>query len=1539
MFRKVTGIVFMVALAAFSPAADNFARRAFGVKAGVVLVESARVAGEAANYAPHVWSNLDANRRIKPPKVYFYNPSHESQYTAAVNSRWTNLADAVGASPPPAVGSKITKRDAPYWEVPVSTLSDTAISDFDILFVAAYGFTQLNSNEREKLRRFCDQGGVLWVDTNNGSDIDPINNFPVAFGLANGGGGLFAERGHPLLKGQAMVSDRDLAYMQASTTRGIVQAPVPGALLPIQSTLPADFNKFLSVASDVAGSFVSVARVGDGFMVVTTRGVGQALNYNPGLNANFSNNVGPVSASPFFDKVNDAAARLVLNMVYLPETLPQSGGGSRKSGSSSIDVEAPLLRSFDTTDLGLVLPGGAGNYQPATTFKGLVIVSAGNRVYAFDGEPKRDIDGDGDPDDGLEDLTIGAQRDLVWVSEPLNAPLSGPACAEVPSGPAGDQVWVVDGTGTLRCFDAFPSRALATNQPAAVSITPPNGPPTANFTPLPPTIHENLIFVADAQDATVNQVGRVWVADAETGQRVTGASGWQIGGSSTGILPIITASPTVGYVPIQDNSGGLDKVLYVPTNPNPSFGGPNSNAGFYSFWVGSRGERPSSFAVSGNQLILATRASGQGLDVFLPGSSPQGLKLTLLKPNGDPFTAAEMQGYFTGAVTQSGGILNVTLQPGITQTNFDNVGIRVDYHINWGTGSPSATSQILRGFMIFPDDVSKTRRVLGNIAMSPQGTIYMTVANPGGGGGAYYAIREEGRGSFVVKTRYEMYPGHTINLNQAGSVAYGPTLVDSDPLAKNPPFNAFLGGAFGNLGFSSGPVVHNGIVYVVARGTKNGFVPCSILMAFKAEPETVEIKTGSLGNNFTILQPDQARSSNKTAPEAYSTLQNAQFVYEKNDGADNGVIRIENLSATTRGPMLNSISTSQPVIVRRAGQPDLLIDPPTLGDRYNPLLWFGVLHGDTNVSPPLVTGNTLFVALASALPNILSGNGFAPTGIVLGIEADISPTDAFLGSASTANGDPFSRSWQKQLYRVLTTNDPQNPIIGNPAIVWPQSAGIKTFEDFRIRLLQTTLGSSGNAFGVVGGNGGAYAWSSTGLWGFTKSEFLVADENRIGRFDGSGNTVWTSNTSVGTGVDTDAGSVGNVKPLVRPTKAYALESDEMLVVDPGGNRIVRMDKAGRELRSIAGFKFDPSFTPSDVGRNAPSELREPNDALFQSLYVLQANNPFVNAQPNEFWNIYYIADTGNRRLITVVDRYIYNPTTRRIGNPVSYNVSGRLEQALGVLYWHSPAGLSGAKFDYRSLTFAFLQNRTGGPGYVYAAGFGKATPTRVDTGLDSANPISTRAAEDGNGGIVIFDGANSQVINEVIVPAVGGNVYWEDANSSWSSVARPQRTKKLGNLGSVTSRVLETGELSLMFTDNSGVYEIVRTSIGPDVWTVRWMMTREAYRSMRQVNNTPSVDNPLDFRPTHARRLESGDILITNGYTGAYRKANPNDAWRTFGGEVFMVDGDLDNAGNGTIGFNFNKRNLGFRSLSVRFTLPPVQGAREVLLPVFADRK
>jgi hypothetical protein len=88
--------------------------------------------------------------------------------------------------------------------------------------------------------------------------------------------------------------------------------------------------------------------------------------------------------------------------------------------------------------------------------------------------------------------------------------------------------------------------------------------------------------------------------------------------------------------------------------------------------------------------------------------------------------------------------------------------------------------------------------------------------------------------------------------------------------------------------------------------------------------------------------------------------------------------------------------------------------------------------------------------------------------------------------------------------------------------------------------------------------------------------------------------------------------------------------------------------------------------------------------------------------------------------------------------------------------------------------------------------------------------------------------------------------------------------------------------------------------------------------------------------------LDSGDILIVNGYQGGRRSANVGDPYKEFTGEIVQVDGDFAKAGNppaSPYGFDPTKRNLGFNSLSIKFELPPVNGARGIILPTFADRR
>jgi hypothetical protein len=1551
MFRRasITLLGLAVGTAALS-SAQNYAQRSVNIRAGVVVIESQQLAGGTpANFAPFAWFNLDSNQLAKPAGWNFYNPSAATRVTPQIAARWLahNTNNGYGAVGP-AAGENLTKRDAAYWEFILSQAPDTQITDYDILLLAARRNVALNPLEREKLRKFMEGGGVLWVDVANAGGtlaIDLINQFPLPFTVSNInlGGSATGDFNHPLLSVPNTLGFDSLSLMQSEALLGLrtVSLAAFTDLRRQQSPQEGDGTKLLPVASDNLGPTIAVGQVGDGFLVVTTRGVATTLNRVQG-----QPNQSHRALNPIFDKSSDAAGKLASNMAFLTAGHAQNFKGARKVNSTPIDIGAPLLKRFDATagPYGpLNLNSGQFNYVPPVIFQGMAVVSAPDgRIYVYDANPGKDLNADGNPDDGISDLSRGAYEDLIWVSVPMAAPISPAACMEIPdaTGAPQQQISVTDATGTLHIFNAFPG-APGPNVPQSNSVAPPGGTSPADTTlpgrgPYAPTYHDGLLFMTDEASAGLGGiVGRVWVVDARIGTHVNGP--WQAGGSSSPSIQRPSSSAVVGYIPIADNSGGVDRVLYVPTRPN-GLGG--VNAGFVSLWLGAKGEKPSSFSIGAGSLIVNTRAAGQGLSIFNPippGSPapahPLGIKLTVLDAVGNPLDATAMDGLFTGAVTESNGTISFGLE-GTANTALIQ-GVRVDYTIDWGTGDPLKTSQLVRGQLFLPDDtILRSRRILHNLALSPGGTLHLVHGSQpsptdfiaGRQGGAFYSFREDGRGIFKMVNRYELYPQHTVTLNQASPVSLPPTLSDSDGLQSLVPM--FLGGPLLNLSFEGGPAIHNGVVYVTARGTKTFGIPCTILMAFPEEPDLPKFEVGNVTGGFSVVQPDFARSDNKSVPNQYSTLQGQQFIYEREPGTDRGTIRIDNLMTSGRGQVLQSISRSQPIILRRGSQPDVVVEP-NRSSRWNPMLWYIVFHGYSNMSPPVVTGKTVFLAGNSALPGFIQSNWTFPppvlpppvTGMLIGMEADISPTDKFLFPDT-------ARPWLKQLWQL---NVPGPGIVeGNPDVLWPQNAGVTSFEAWGVRVLQTTLGNSANAFGVVAGDGALFSWSELGLWGFSRSDFVVTDEGRLGKFDPAGNPVWTADTSLLTGPATDTGSAAAVKPLVRATRAYPVGTSDLMVVDTGADRVMRLDKSGRELRSIEKIVVDDANLPEGFNTNAPLTFKAPRDVLTYTSY--QTSIPFSNPSPTglEYWVHYVVADSGNKRIVELVDRYRANATTRRL--------EGAIPGGLGVLLWHSPSSFSGKNFSYTSIARLYVEDiaNPANSRWVYAAGIGSSLPTRVDTGLDSPNPARPRESEGGNGGIVIFDGSNSQVINEVTLPATAANVFFNPSTGAFDLPARPVRQKLLGNLTSVSMRNKIIGGntfVTIMFTDAEGVFEIAQNGVnGP--WQVVWMLPNEAYKAMRRTNADVLLStSPRDVRAYYARRLDSGEVLIVNGYIGT------TIGNQTFNGEVIQVDGDTDLSGIAAYGYHPNKKNLGFRTFSIRFELPPIQGARGLVIPVFADRR
>jgi hypothetical protein len=780
-----------------------------------------------------------------------------------------------------------------------------------------------------------------------------------------------------------------------------------------------------------------------------------------------------------------------------------------------------------------------------------------------------------------------------------------------------------------------------------------------------------------------------------------------------------------------------------------------------------------------------------------------------------------------------------------------------------------------------------------------------------------------------------------------------PSIVDQDELLQDMPF---LNAPIRNLKFVGGPAVRGNTVYCVAAGQKLAGVMTTVTMAFEANPGPLEFQIVGNDTGFTLLQPDVSRSVTKTAPTTFSNLRQNQFTAEAIVGTNRTRVILNNAMTATRGRIGDSISSSLPVMVRRNGQTDTLVEPESpgqtaygafggqAGGKFSPLIWYSVLNGYEAITSPVVTGDIMFIAGASILPHIIT-NGlvfpFVQNGLMYAMSSELSPNDPFLVVNTV-------RPWHSQLTTVRKASPTPGDYDAAPAIKWPQFKGVDDFDDLRIRILQASIPDQ-RAISLAVGDGALAVTSDQTLYGFARSDFYVVDEGRASRFDTSGNPLWSASQTLNAGINQPVSGASTGVRLSRPTRMYPdpSGSDGFWIVDSGNDRVTLVDGAGREIRTIREFKLDPQYVPQGMGDSEAKTLRDPRDVYVFESRVPAANNPLSNPQPLELWRHVVIAEAGHNRVVEVIDRYEID-ATGRVLRIVDYNDPNvGLQQGLGVLIWHTPEELSGKRFSYNSVAFTYVDDGMGGKRRVVALGFGNVEPGRATFGLDS-NPQDLDVSS-GYGGVVLYDGSNTRVITGFSVPAIPANAYLAETapgSGQYDFLSAPKAAQpehKLAGLSSVTLRYINTTlgpRLSVMVTEATGVYELVQPDpVGtPDQWAVNWMLPVEAYVGMRRPRTAGPYtvaqigDNPLRFQPKYARRLDSGEVLIVNGFLGKLWSGND------FSGEVALFDGRIGGSGN-TPGYDVTRPNLGFNSLSIVYELPPVQGIRGIVKPVYAERQ
>ncbi len=1602
--RRLLSSVALTGLLAIGAAAwgqtQGFVSKTKTIRAAVLLLDSDKVGGETygKTSAPYTFFNLDQTLGVKPDGWTFINPNAPGIVTTEIQNRYIEW----GVSDTPVIGSPIGKRNGAYWTVQLSQLNETQVSNYDVLLIAPRTQLSLNTIERERLRRFVDGGGVLWVDlgaaptgAGRAQYIDEPHNIPLALELATGAQGAYRASASPLLDGIRRVTDSDIYLLNGGTN----------AIEPVSLTsyndlpLVGEFLRYRTIAASPGNNsfpVISAAQLGDGAIVVTARGAALMLNNNQ---FNFT------APNPVPTAGLRAAARLAVNLVGMGGSYSQPGGSSRKNGSASADPGSPVLSRF--TAEGSYGPGNLVSGAPTSspvTYKGFLVASVGNRVVVFDAKPGRDLDGDGDEDDGIvdasgtvhddwRDTSVGRSMDVVWVSQPIpGGAISSPVCVEVPDALGGvpkDQILVTDSFGSVYAFNlnqltanyrlvggehqwfwiySPPSPSGSSGPPGQYETDPVTGAPRIN----PPTVYDGLAYVADATQLGSSPVGRVWVIDlgAKRIMQTGSMKPWLVGGPGVAGTPLpgVTSSPTVGYIPIGDNSGGVDRVLYAP-----GISGSNNQPGFVSLWLGAKGENPSNWDVDDitSVLHITTRAGANGqLPIYYPpgGDTPasirMGVHLTVLDGNANPLPAGDWVDLNNGPMDGGPGAINFKVIKTKAQFKAANIAIRIDYSIDWGSDPVNLSSAIERGRLLLPirksPSVDQSQRILGPIALTSRGTLHLVEGSnsPTAAGGSYFAIREDaGRGSFRVVSRYTLYQAYqqtfgSTGLGQGASVP--PVLEDADlvmPLA-----NAAMGGGltallnqpFTTFRFAGGIALRNGLAYASINAS-HGPIPVAILGTFKAEPETPELKLGSnLPANPVIMQTDFARSN--PAAVIQTPTQTRLSGDRLTVDTDQGIIRIENLATVTRNEITDCLSLSQPIGIGGDNRAFTLRNPDAQGDRWSPLLWYGMWNGGTATSTPLVAGNEVFLGANSMLPGLFASNftNFtSSSGVIWSVDADTPTTGTFAVH-------PATRPWLTQAAQLVTSVanviDPAN-IQVSPYYRMPQNRGIASLQDWVLRLNQTKIGTSTRTFGVAGGDGIVAAWGDNGLYGLSRADFVVADEGRLLRVDSSGNPISNAFGGRFTGIG-NGGGAAEFRPLVRPVKAYPVGDGEFLVVDAGANRVVRLDDDGSELRSIDRITLDPTYKPADYRANDPLVFKDPRDAVTYQGYVFKGATEVVTGQQAvEYWIHYVVADAGNGRIVELIDRYNVDPNGV-VGAPISVSApdpeTGNMQNTpqVGVLVWQSPSLQSSAVGSYYNSISRVFIGTIGSGRYVYVAGVSKSRPTRVAAGLD--NPTGGQQPTAASGGaVVIFDGIGGvRVFDRFGLPSLQSTKFLSNPTTGLFDLTTPasrprQNDRPFTGLQAVSAATYVAGGqagVRIMVTDADAVYEfgVSSTTLGnpstdptkdPNDITLSltpsWFINEASYTALRP--GFAYGKNARYFRPIYARRLDSGDVLIVNGYSGLTRDGS------AYTGEVSLLDGLVD--------FGPLKQNLGFGLSSIHFELPPLTGIRGLVSPVFADRR
>jgi hypothetical protein len=1495
-------------------------------------------------------------------------------YTFYAMDRRTDLKPLGLSFRNPFAQAGTTRNQAAYWLVDVSRLNDNQLARYKILLISRTswgGRGGMTAEIREKLRRFVDGGGVLWVDMPQQGASGTLF-FPEVAPVANTAAINIVNLNHPLLRGYYTLTPAEMASM------GLRGRGFGGGALNISANRPV---LQIVTAVDANTPVIAAATYGSGRIIVSAAGIAAAISAplvstRPGREGQ--------AFELGMDSVPDLELKFAYNLVRWAGAGSSDAFNARRANAVADQYGAPLgVRWRD--------PGTQYNIANGTpvVYGGLVFVVSGNNLICYDAVPSRDLDGDGRADDGIPDYERGESFDKVWEVN-LGRQSSPPVVVETPRGL---QVIVLVDTQVpqVRGYWALPrdsqGRIPSEGQHAWTPVALPAAatPRTADGQiPAPIVIDNTLLLVPSLHQAGTQQSAgffAVLLSDnpgVVRSRNVTPNEWYQprTGNAGNWLLPA-----AAGYVPNYGQGGGNDIVVYFGTTRDVGGTGTNQVEGVQAFWIGAKGEvlTPAINSAGVYQGYLRSRITGRAR-YYVPDDISNPLHPRVFRIDNDTGQFDDITGQCEfnpiaeqGRINYSGPVTGFTFI--------------VDYYIDWAYATNfNIMFRTFASLPPFSDSNAVPPQRLRGFTLAPNGILYITTGtvetDANAASGSVIALQEQSpptqqqtRGGSKVLWRWQSHGGYSQIV--PGPERTDPVIVPPSTIYREPNeyFMRFVGQflrfshdyvprpneepqrQWMNFTFRGAPIYYDGAVYAFAEGQARvgpfGF-PYTVIVALDAEPEQFVIDLGApiaATGDIRISQRDYGRSGPNPITNIVSSLTyspNSPNPDIKVDYAT-GQIRITGFAQADGGGQIrlleNVLSLTQPVqisIGNTFNTPP--VDPDSIAGNWNNLRWYAVLLGQQLQANPVVVGDTMYLPCQITVP---TDSGLQTFGGILGIATDPYRLQPDLAQRKDQAG-------------TIPRVDPNNPLKYQSIIRWPfiddlitdleenPDPGAFLRELFRRFAEGFRLGTGLSPIAV--GEGLLVISSGQGLHAYSRQSTIIADESRLLEVDTAGRVVWsTENTQL----DFYTGSIVSSKaryPITPNARVYRYGENELLIVEPERNRVAILDRAGAEIRTITQFIPDrvplrdnngnitqivnlrnESVAPnSNYIAGAPTNLRNPTDVTVWTEFVPADRNPYTNGQPLEYWIHYTITDAGNARVVDIVDRYQVDPRTFTVGRPVEHPQLGAM---LGVLYWMTPSQRLERNYRYVSAQrFEYWDGRQTRIGFATLV---QNTAASAFEATGMGDPLDPRTPEAGMITLQLIVNGRDQTIyirrmelpNGQVVPILAPVAI--DTNKRSASGQ--------GNAG-----------LYLLVTTSTGVYELQVPLTGTvgDTLPVTWMLTNEAYTNAvrRRIGGNDLADDgngnllrPILFKPRQARYLPNGNVLIVNGYNGTTLVRSGNSVVeREFPGEVFELNANAYNPQDYP-----RSDDLGFSNASIVWSTldrPELSGSSQLRKPSSADR-